>query len=214
MEEHNGGGKQTTSFNEFLNRGRHSASGKWGGGKHLELHQPVCVGHQFNAGVVFGCYSTPMLLLHALRGINSGWPFLAGFDTTFGITSKKFELMGISINSLRRKANPLCLCIVKKEEAIAYETVYDSTEGGVFELIHNMKLFRQSLKCGMCDAVWEQIEQGPMQDLLTPPKPKKNKQLRSRGRVERCEERGMRHCLVDLELVCAVSGPLIASLSE
>ncbi len=27
----------------------------------------------------------------------------------------------------------------------------------------------------MCDAVLEQIEQGPMQDLLTPPKPKKNK---------------------------------------
>ncbi len=91
-------------------------------GKHLELHQPVCVGHQFKDGVVFGCHSTPMLLLHMGRGINSGWPFLAGFDTTFGITSKKFELMGISVNSLRRRANPVCLCYVKKdlEEAIAY----------------------------------------------------------------------------------------------
>jgi hypothetical protein len=29
------------------------------GGKHLELHQPVCLGHQFQDGVVFGCYSTP-----------------------------------------------------------------------------------------------------------------------------------------------------------
>jgi hypothetical protein len=28
----------------------------------------------------------------------------------------------------------------------------------------------------MCDAVREQIEQGPMRDILTPPKPKKNKQ--------------------------------------
>ncbi len=65
-------------------------------GKHLELHQPVCVGHQFQDGVVLGCYSTPMILLHAARGINSSWPFLAGFDTTFGIASKKFELMGIS----------------------------------------------------------------------------------------------------------------------
>ena len=70
------------------------------GGKHLELHQPVCVGHQFQDGVVFGCYSAPMLLLHVARGINAAWPLLAGFDTTFGITSKKFELMGISINSL------------------------------------------------------------------------------------------------------------------
>jgi hypothetical protein len=60
------------------------------GGKHLELHQPVCVGHQFQDGVVLGCYSMSMLLLHAARRINSGWPFLADFDTTFGITSKKF----------------------------------------------------------------------------------------------------------------------------
>jgi hypothetical protein len=69
-------------------------------GKHLELHQPVCVGHQFQDGVVLGCFSKPMLLLHVACGINSGWPLLAGFDTTFGITSKKFELMGISIDSL------------------------------------------------------------------------------------------------------------------
>jgi len=110
------------------------------GGKHLELHQPVCVGHQFKDGVVFGCYSTPMLLLHVARGINSAWPLLAGFDTTFGITSKKCELMGISVNSLRRRANPVCLCVVKKEEAIAYEKMYNSMEGGVFELVHNMKL--------------------------------------------------------------------------
>ena len=129
------------------------------GGQHLELHKPVCVGHQFKDGVVFGCYTTPMLLLHTTRGINSGWPLLAGFDTTFGITSKKFELMGISINSLRRKANPVCLCIVKKEEAIAYETMYNSMEGGVFALVHNMKLCKQSTHCEMCDAVREQIKQ-------------------------------------------------------
>ena len=113
------------------------------GGKHLELHQPVCVGHQFKDGVVFGCYSTPMLLLHPARGINSEWPLLAGFDSTFGITSKKFELMGISINSLQRKANPVCLCIVKKEEAIAYQSMYSSMEGGLFELAHNMKICNQ-----------------------------------------------------------------------
>jgi hypothetical protein len=86
-----------------------------------------------------------MLLLHAARRINSGWPFLAGFDNTFGIISEKFELMGISINSLRRRANPVCLCIVKKEEAIAYETMYASMEGGLFELVHNMKLCKQSM---------------------------------------------------------------------
>ena len=66
----------------------------------------------------FGPFRRPLLfsnanaIVAAARGINSGWPFLAGFDTTFGITSKKFELIGISINSLRRGANPVCLFIV------------------------------------------------------------------------------------------------------
>jgi hypothetical protein len=32
------------------------------GGKHLELHQRVCVGHQFKDGVVLGCYSMSMQL--------------------------------------------------------------------------------------------------------------------------------------------------------
>ncbi len=93
-----------------------------------------------------------MLLLHVARGINSGWALLAGFDITFGITSKKFELMDISINSLQRRANPVCLCVVKKEEAIACEKMYTSMEGSVFELVHNMKLCRQSKQCEMCDA--------------------------------------------------------------
>ena len=110
------------------------------GGKHLELHQPVCLAYQFKDGVVFGCYSCPNLLLNAARGINSQWPFLAGFDSTFGISSKKFEMLGMTVNSLRRKANPVCLCIAKKEEAIAYEHMFDSTEAGLFDLVHNLKL--------------------------------------------------------------------------
>jgi hypothetical protein len=32
------------------------------GGKHLDLHQPVCLGFQYSDGVIFGNYSTPMLL--------------------------------------------------------------------------------------------------------------------------------------------------------
>jgi hypothetical protein len=114
------------------------------GGKHVELHQPVCLEHQFDAGVVFGCYSTPMMLLHTARSVNSQWPFLAGFDTTFVISSKKFEMLGMTVNSLRRKANPVCLCIAKKEEAIAYQHMFASTEAGVFDLVHNLNLCKTS----------------------------------------------------------------------
>ena len=141
------------------------------GAKHLELHQPVCLGYQYGNGVVYGNYSTPFLICNAMRGVNSEWPLHLGFDSTFGLSNKKFELLGITTNSLRRHANPVCLCIVKQECSTAYRNMYTSMEGAVFELAHNLKLCKKD--CEMCDSVREQIEQGPMCDLLTPPKSKK-----------------------------------------
>jgi hypothetical protein len=123
-----------------------------------------------------------MLLLHPSRSsaINTQWILLAGFNTTFGISSKKFELMGITVNSLRHRANPVCLAIVKQETAEAYAHMYSAMEGGNFESVHKMKLCKPSKGYKMCDAVREQIEQGsimaPMRDILRLmlPKPKKN----------------------------------------
>ena len=75
-----------------------------------------------------------------------------------------FEMLGMNVNSLGRRANPVCLCIAKKEEAVAYEHMYSSTEAGVFDLVHNLKLCKPSKKCEMCNAVREQIEQEPMRE--------------------------------------------------
>ena len=149
------------------------------GGKHLELHQPVCLGYQYSDGVTFGAYATPYLMLNTCRAVNTEWPALYGFDSTFGFSNKKWDLLGMTVNSLRRRANPCVLAIANKESAIAYEKMWNSTEGGVFELVNNLKLCRQSKHCEMCDAVREQIEQQGMRDILTPPaKPKKDKEGR------------------------------------
>jgi hypothetical protein len=88
------------------------------------------------------------------------WPLLVGFDSTFGISSNKIEMLGMNVNSLQRKANHVCLCITKKEEAVpfAYEHVYSSTEAGVFDLVHNLKLCKKSKKIEMCNEVREQID--------------------------------------------------------
>ena len=51
--------------------------------------------------------------------------------------------------------------------------MYTSMEGGVFELVHNLKRCPKGRGCEMCDAVTEQIEQQYMRELLTPPPPKK-----------------------------------------
>jgi hypothetical protein len=146
------------------------------GGKHLDMHQPACLGFQYSDGDIYGNCSTPMLLLHPCRGVNAGWPWQAGFDTTFRLSNKTFELMGITTSSLRKRANPVCICVVNQESAIAYENMYTSMEGEVFQLVHNIKLCSKSKICEMCNAVAEEIVQEPMRELLTPPKPNKNKQ--------------------------------------
>ena len=143
------------------------------GGKHLELHEAVCLGYQYGYGVVYGCYSTPFLIENAMRSVNSQWGLHLGFDTTFGMSNKNFELMGICANSLGRKSNPICLAFVNKESAFAYEKMYTAMQGGVFQLAHNLKLCRSSALCEMCNSVREQIEQGPMRELLTPPMTRK-----------------------------------------
>jgi len=48
-------------------------------------------------------------------------------------------------------------------------------EGGVFHLANNLKLCKRREECEMCSAVSEQIEQGGMSDLMTPPRPRKQK---------------------------------------
>ena len=53
------------------------------GGKHLELHEPVCIGYQYSDGVIFGVYTCPNLLLNPCRAVNTEWPALYGFDGTF-----------------------------------------------------------------------------------------------------------------------------------
>jgi hypothetical protein len=52
--------------------------------------------------------------------------------------------------------------------------MYPSTEAGVFDLVHRLKLCRTTKKSEMWDVVQEQIEQEPMCNQLTPP-PKPNK---------------------------------------
>ncbi len=74
------------------------------GGAHLQLHAPVCVGHQFSHGRTLACFSTPFLLLNAACGFNDGWPLQLHFDSTGGISDSKIDVLGITTNSLRNKS--------------------------------------------------------------------------------------------------------------
>ena len=152
------------------------------GGKHLELHAPVCLGYQFQQNVVFAAFTTPYLVANCLRSINSGWPLHLGFDSTGGLSSTKFDTIGVTTNSLRNRANPVCWSFCSQESAVAYECTYDAIEGGNFLLLEKMKFCNRKQKCLMCDSIREQREEADMQQVLTPPRPKKKK--RERGEPE------------------------------
>ena len=123
-------------------------------GAHLELHAPVCVGHQFAHGRTLACLSTPYLLLNAARGVNDGWPLQMNFDSTGGISDSKIDVLGITNNSLRNRSNPVCIAIANQEDADGYEFMYTSMESGVFQLLGRTHLCAEP--CDVCNAIREQ----------------------------------------------------------
>ncbi len=67
------------------------------GGEHLSRHNPVCVDYQFEKGVSFANFSTPFVLLHPTRAVNSEWPLQLGFDAAGSMSDTKIDLIGVTI---------------------------------------------------------------------------------------------------------------------
>ena len=145
------------------------------GGKHLELHQPICLGYQFEKGVTFANWSTPFLAMNGARSMNSEWPVQMGFDASGSMSDTKFDLVGITTNSLRSRANPVCLAIANKESADAYEHMYETMESGLFQLVaRTIRCDSESdPPCEVCAAIEEQVQQPVMRNELDPPKRKR-----------------------------------------
>ena len=157
------------------------------GGAHLELHQPICLGHQFAKGVRFANFSTPFLLLNAARAVNSGWPVTLGFDASGSMSNTQFDLIGITTNSLRSRANPVCLAIANKENADAYEHTYESMEAGLFQVVG--RLVRCDPPCELCAAIEEQVSQPLMRAELEPPKKPKRRKGQPKEKAKKMEKK-------------------------
>ena len=109
----------------------------------MELHDPICLVYQYEKNVILGCYSTVFLLLNVARSIAAGWGLQMGFDATGPISNKKFDTIGITTNSLGRRANPICLSFVSQECAIAYRCTYDAVEAGLYDVLVRTKLCKR-----------------------------------------------------------------------
>ncbi len=129
--------------------------------------------YQFEIGVTLANWSTPFLALNAARSMNSEWPPLAGaeslqmgFDASGSISDTKFDLVGITTNSLRERANPVCLAIANRESADAYEHTYETMEARLFQLVG--RTIRCDPPCELCAAIEEQVQQQVMRAELEP----------------------------------------------
>jgi hypothetical protein len=158
-------------------------------GAHLDLHQAVCVGYQFEKGVRFANFSTPYLLLNGARAVNSGWPVTFGFDGSGGMSNTKFDLIGVTTNSLRSRANPVCLAIANKENADAYEHTYESMEAGLFQVVG--RILRCDPPCELCAAIEEQVSKPLMHAELEQPKKPKRREgpAEGEGEEEQCQDK-------------------------
>ncbi len=125
-------------------------------------------------------HSASRQLGYAPLHINSGWPLHLGFDSTGGLSSTKFDTIGVTTNSSRNLANPVCWSFVSQESAVAYDCTYEAIEGDAFLLLDRVKLCCRNKSCEVCDSILEQREQEDVQDVLTPPKEKKKKSPRGK----------------------------------
>jgi hypothetical protein len=84
-----------------------------------------------------------------------------GLDASGSMSDTKFDLVGITTNSLRSRANPVCLAIANKESAVAYEHTYEALESGLFRLVgRTVRCDPESdPPCEVCAAIEEQVQQ-------------------------------------------------------
>ena len=65
----------------------------------------------------------------------------------------KFDTMGITTNSLGRRANPVCLSFVSQECAVAYTAMYDAVEAVLYQILVNVKCCKRDKGCEVCDSI-------------------------------------------------------------
>jgi hypothetical protein len=51
----------------------------------------------------------------------------------------KLDLIGVTTNSLRPRANPVCLAMVNNEYTDGYKHTYESMEAGLFQLVAKLR---------------------------------------------------------------------------
>jgi hypothetical protein len=108
------------------------------------------------------------MLQNDARSITAGWGLKMGFDLTGPISNTKFDTIGITVNFLGRRANPVCLSFDSQVCAIVYQCSYDAVEACLYEMLRNKKLYKRDKDCETCASIRELREEQEIYLLLHP----------------------------------------------
>ncbi len=78
---------------------------------HLNAHQPVYSGYQFEDGVAYMTISTVHLLINLALAKNTKQEIQGHFDGSFGYCVKDFCFIGFGVNQLHAHFNPISFSI-------------------------------------------------------------------------------------------------------
>jgi hypothetical protein len=109
------------------------------GERELDIHEPVCCGHQFEDGVRMMCLTTMHLAGNAARAVLCGWQVQGHWDTSFGLCDTDFALIGFGMNSMGARFNPVSITIVNSECHEAYEAAFTATKKGLYAAFNLVK---------------------------------------------------------------------------
>ena len=98
---------------------------------HLDPHEVVCCAFQFKNGVRFLQTTSPHLLNNLGRGENCGWQKQCHLDGAYNFCKHEFGIIGIGINSMGARFNPVSLSIVNSESKASIAACWEATVKGL-----------------------------------------------------------------------------------
>jgi hypothetical protein len=121
---------------------------------HLQLYEFCIIGHHLDAAhdIVRLNFSSPWMLLNALRSIASGWVFQLNGDVTGKVCRADIDLLELSVTSMPCQNNVLCISTIPRatESETAYKFTWDDLRLAV-KLIFSIKL----CECEICATIAE-----------------------------------------------------------
>jgi hypothetical protein len=106
---------------------------------HLDAHQPVCCGYQFEDGVTYMTISTLHLLINLARAKNAQDEVQGHIDGSFGYCVKDFCLIGFGVNRLGAHFNPVSISISNTESKEGIKNAFRASTSGAYQVFRDIQ---------------------------------------------------------------------------